>query len=97
SFVNVNEIGLLHLLNHLSRFARMPKIVFPSTRLVYKGVKGTPLAEEAEKEFKTVYASSKYNGEQYLRMHSNLFGLDYTVFRVCVPYANLTARALSYG
>lgn len=96
-FVSVNELGLLHLLNHLRSFSRQPKIVFPSTRLVYKGVEGVPLAEEAEKEFKTIYASSKYSGEQYLQMHRNLFGIEYTVFRVCVPYGNLMASALSYG
>ncbi|RYY82603.1 MAG: NAD-dependent epimerase/dehydratase family protein [Chitinophagaceae bacterium] len=96
-FVNVNELGLLHLLQHLRGFEKKPKIVFPSTRLVYKGAEGKPLAENDEKEFKTIYASSKYNGEQYLEMYRNLFGLDYTVFRVCVPYANLVAGALSYG
>jgi UDP-glucose 4-epimerase len=96
-FVHVNEMGLLHLLQHLRSFTKKPKIIFPSTRLVYKGVEGKPLAEDDEKEFKTIYASSKYNGEQYLAMYRNLFGLDYTVFRVCVPYANLVAKALSYG
>ncbi|TCZ73131.1 NAD-dependent epimerase/dehydratase family protein [Flaviaesturariibacter aridisoli] len=96
-FVSVNELGLLHLLQHLRGMEKKPKIVFPSTRLVYKGAEGKPLAEDDEKEFKTIYASSKYNGEQYLAMYRNLFGLDYTVFRVCVPYANLVAGALSYG
>ncbi|RYY40086.1 MAG: NAD(P)-dependent oxidoreductase [Chitinophagaceae bacterium] len=96
-FVNVNEMGLLHLLQHLRGFSKRPKIVFPSTRLVYKGVADKPLAEDDEKEFKTIYASSKYNGEQYLEMYRNLFGFDYTVFRVCVPYANIVAGALSYG
>lgn len=96
-FVNVNEMGLLHLLQHLRGFNKRPKIVFPSTRLVYKGVENKPLAEDDEKEFKTIYASSKYNGEQYLEMYRNLFGFDYSVFRVCVPYANIVAGALSYG
>ncbi|GAA4321382.1 NAD(P)-dependent oxidoreductase [Flaviaesturariibacter amylovorans] len=97
AFVKVNELGFLHLLQHLRGFTKRPKIVFPSTRLVYKGVTGMPLKEEAEKEFKTLYASSKYNGELYLDMYRNLFGFDYTVFRVCVPYANLVAKSLSYG
>ncbi|RYY98148.1 MAG: NAD(P)-dependent oxidoreductase [Chitinophagaceae bacterium] len=96
-FVAVNELGFLHLLHHLRGFAARPKIVFPSTRLVYKGVTDLPLKEDAEKEFKTIYASSKYNGELYLGMYRNLFGFDYTVFRVCVPYANLVAKSLSYG
>lgn len=96
-FINVNELGLLHLLQHMRSFSHPPKIVFPSTRLVYKGIEGIALAEEAEKEFKTIYASSKFNGEQYLHMHRNLFGINYTVFRVCVPYANLIASGQSYG
>jgi len=96
-FIDVNELGLLRLLQRVRSFSRLPKIVFPSTRLVYKGVEGVALVEEAEKEFKTIYASSKFNGEQYLQMHRNLFGIDYTIFRVCVPYANLVASGQSYG
>lgn len=96
-FIGVNELGLLNLLHHLRGFEKKPKIVFPSTRLVYKGVKNTPLAEDAEKEFKTIYATSKYNGELYLEMYRNLLGFDYTVFRICVPYGNLLGGNLSYG
>lgn len=97
SFINVNEIGFLNLLNRIQSFSKKPKIIFPSTRLVYKGIDGVPLCEDAEKEFKTIYASSKYNGEKYLAMHKNLFELDYTVFRIGVPYGNLVANAMSYG
>ncbi len=96
-FIGVNELGLLNLLDHLRGLEKKPKIIFPSTRLVYKGEKDTPLTEEAEKEFKTIYASSKYNGELYLEMYRNLFGIDYTVFRVCVPYGNLFSDNQSYG
>lgn len=96
-FIDVNELGLLRLLQRVRSFSRLPKIVFPSTRLVYKGVESIALVEEAEKEFKTIYASSKFNGEQYLRMYRNLFGIDYTIFRICVPYANLVASGQSYG
>ncbi|MGY6250757.1 NAD-dependent epimerase/dehydratase family protein [Bosea thiooxidans] len=96
-FINVNEMGLLRLLQRVRNFPRPPKIIFPSTRLVYKGIEGLALPEESEKEFKTIYALSKFNGEQYLAMHRNLFGVDYTIFRVCVPYANLVASEQSYG
>lgn len=97
TFIEVNELGLLRLLERVRSFPKAPKILFPSTRLVYKGVAGIPLSEDAEKEFKTIYASSKFNGEQYLEMHRNLFGLDYTVFRICVPYADLVESGQSYG
>jgi UDP-glucose 4-epimerase len=96
-FVRVNETGLLNILQHLSGSAHKPKVVFPSTRLVYKGQQDVPLTEEAEKEFKTIYASSKYNGELYLEMYRNLYEQPYSVFRICVPYGNAFKSELSYG
>lgn len=96
-YIKVNETGLLHLLQRVKGFSKKPKIIFPSTRLVYKGIEDTPLAEDAPKEFKTIYASSKYNGELYLQMFRNLYGIDYTVFRICVPYGNAVGGQLSYG
>lgn len=96
-FVQVNELGLLHLLNRIKDLPHPPKVIFPSTRLVYKGVKDTPLKEDAEKEWKTVYASSKYNGELYLNMYRRLYGIDYSIFRICVPYGNLLGGNQSYG
>ena len=96
-FIDVNEKGLLHLLDAMRAQESRAKILYPSTRLVYKGIENTPLTEESEKEFKTIYASSKYNGELYLQMHRTYFGLDYAVFRICVPYGNLFDNQFSYG
>jgi UDP-glucose 4-epimerase len=39
--VDVNEKGLLHLLNHIRLSPYRPKIIFPSTRLVYQGADNT--------------------------------------------------------
>ena len=64
---------------------------------MYKGVEDTPLHEESEKEFKTIYASSKYNGELYLKMHRLYYDIDFSVFRICVPYGNLFDANFSYG
>lgn len=96
-FVRVNEIGLLNLLDHYKEAPRKPKIIFPSTRLVYKGVEGLPLIEDAEKECKTVYASSKFAGELYLNMYRNMYGFDHTILRICVPYGQVVDGRLSYG
>lgn len=96
-YIDTNENGLLNLLDEMRVQGSRAKIIYPSTRLVYKGKEKTPLTEDSEKEFKTVYASSKYNGEQYLAMHRNYFGLDFTVFRICVPYGNLFDKSFSYG
>ena len=94
-FISINEIGFLSLLNELRKTQKTPKLIFPSTRLVYKGSK-VELSEEAEKEFKTIYAASKYNGELYLKMYKNLFNFRYTIFRICIPYGNLFEKS-SYG
>lgn len=96
-YVKINEIGLLNILNSLKEQNYKGRIIFPSTRLVYKGIKHTPLKEDAEKEFKTPYAINKYSCEQYLKMYNNMFGLNYTVFRICVPYGNLVGDEYSYG
>lgn len=96
TFVEVNELGLLNVLNAMKKAGSGAKVVFPSTRLVYKG-KEKPLREEDEKEFKTLYAVNKYSCEQFLKMYSNVFGLKYCIFRICVPYGTMLADAGSYG
>lgn len=96
TFLDVNEKALLHLLDEYRRQKSRARIVFPSTRLVYKGGKG-PLREDAEKEFKTVYAMNKFAGEQYLQQYGNVFGVRYCIFRICVPYGSLVPGARSYG
>jgi len=96
-FVEINEIGLLNLLNACRELSHKPKIIFPSTRLVYKGKKDVALKEDDEKEFKTIYALNKYAGEQYLGIYADYFGVKYTVFRICVPYGTLLPGSLSYG
>ncbi|MBK0401721.1 SDR family oxidoreductase [Adhaeribacter sp. BT258] len=97
SFIEVNELGLLNVLDSLKDLNTKPKLIFPSTRLVYKGQENTPLSEDAEKEFRTIYSSSKFNGEKYLEMFRNLYAQPYTVFRICVPYGNVVGGQLSYG
>lgn len=97
SFLSVNEGGLLHLLSRLSRLGPCaPQLVFPSTRLVYKGSE-SPLSEESEKEPKTVYAVNKLASEGYLSAYANRFGIPVAVLRICVPYGSLVASDYSYG
>ena len=44
-YLAVNELGLLHLLDLLRRRGHRPRIVFPSSRLVYRG-RPEPLPED---------------------------------------------------
>ena len=96
-YTRVNDLGLLHLLIKLSPLGRMaPKVIFPSSRLVYRG-SDAPLSEEAPKEAKTVYAANKIACELYLEAYRNRFGIPYAVVRICVPYGNLISSDYSYG
>lgn len=95
-FIEANERFLLKLLNEHKRQDSKGKIIFPSTRLVYKGREGA-LLEDDEKEFKTVYAINKFACETYLEQFHRVYGIDYCIFRICVPYGSLIPGASSYG
>lgn len=96
-YLEVNELGVLNLLNACVEQNVKPQIVFPSSRLVYKGVKDLPLKEDSEKEAKTIYAQNKLAAEGYLKMYENLHGISYTIFRICVVYGNMFDSKYSYG
>ena len=95
-YVAINEIALLNLLDAIRRSPYRPKVVFPSTRLVYKG-RDIPLNEENEKESKTVYAANKIACEGYLQAYHDSFDIPYTVFRICIPYGNMLNNDYSFG
>lgn len=96
-YVRVNLLGLLNLIEAIRKSNPSIRIVFPSSRLVYRGKTNQPLSEESEKECKTIYALTKLAGEAALEMYRNAFGLNYTIYRICVPYGNLLGNDYSYG
>lgn len=93
---SINEIGLINLLDAIRKSPYRPKVVFPSTRLVYKGV-DKPLKETDEKESKTIYSVNKIACESLLQAYKASFDIPYTVFRICIPYGNLLATDYSFG
>ncbi len=96
-FLDVNEQGLLRLLMRLAPMGKQaPRIIFPSTRLVYKG-SDEPLSEDAPKEAKTVYAANKLACEYLLQAYHVRHGIPYAVVRICVPYGSLVSSDYSYG
>jgi len=95
-FVNVNELGLLHLLDKIHSEKCYPKIIFPSTRLVYKGSESL-LREDSPKATGTVYAVNKLACEGYLSAYHKTFGISYNVFRIGVPFGNRLKSGESYG
>lgn len=95
-YISINEIALLNLLDAIRNSEYRPKVIFPSTRLVYKGY-DKPLKEEDEKETKTIYAANKLACEGYLQAYHDSFDIPYTVFRICIPYGNLLSTDYSFG
>ena len=95
-YLEANELSLLHLLDLLVRRGHRPRVVFPSSRLVYQG-RPEPLAEDAPKEAKTVYAANKLACEAFLEAYRHAHEIPHTIFRICVPYGNFLGNAYSYG
>lgn len=95
-YIEINEIGLLNVLDVIRHSSFRPRIIFPSTRLVYKGV-DRPLKENDAKEAKTIYALNKLACENLLGMYQNNFEIPYTILRLCLPYGNLHSEEYSYG
>ncbi|MGM9978886.1 MAG: NAD-dependent epimerase/dehydratase family protein [Clostridium sp.] len=97
NYIDINEKILLNILYVYIKKKSKAKIIFPSTRLVYKGKHNTPLKEDDDKEFKTIYAINKFCCEQYLKIYNNVYGINYCIFRICVPYGTIISEASSYG
>lgn len=95
-YVSINELGLLNLLDSIRMSEHRPKVVFPSTRLVYKGY-DMPLKEGDVKETKTIYAVNKIACEGYLQAYHDSFDIPFTVFRICIPYGNMLSTDYSFG
>jgi UDP-glucose 4-epimerase len=64
--------------------------------LVYEG-SDRPLKEDATKKPKTIYALNKLVCENLLELYKNTFGINYTVYRICVPYGNAIGADYSFG
>ena len=95
-YLAANELGLLHLLDLLRRRGHRPRVVFPSSRLVYAG-RTEPLDESAPKESKTIYAANKIACEAFLNAYWAACQIPFVVYRICVPYGNLLGGSFSYG
>ena len=96
TFTSANELGLNNILNAISHSPYRPRVVFPSSRLVYKG-SDKALKEDAKKETKTIYSVNKLACEGLLSAYSCMFDMPYTIFRICVPFGNLLSKDYSFG
>lgn len=97
TFIDVNEKILLNILSVYCELKSRSKIIFPSTRLLYKGNNKQKLNENSENEFNTIYAMNKFACENYLKMYHNIFDVQYCIFRICVVYSTSVGNTNSYG
>ena len=96
SYIDINEKGLLLVLQRLMSLGKKaPKIIFPSSRLVYRG--GATVNEESVLEPRSVYAANKIACEGLLSAYYHRYGIRYAVLRICVPFGNYLDRKYSYG
>lgn len=96
-YVIGNEITLLNILDCMRSVEEPPRIVFPSSRLVYEGKSGKLLRESDSLACLTVYAANKIACERYLAMYALNYSIPYSIFRICVPYGNQSDEAYSFG
>lgn len=95
-YININEICLLNLLWSCVKSKSRAKIIYPSSRLVYKSSL-SPVNEESDLDSKSVYAVTKIACEKYLKIFNDIYGLKFNIFRICVPYGTLIPNISSYG
>ena len=96
AFVDVNEKILLNLLKVYTDKKSTARLIYPSSRLVYKNT-NLPLTEKAQLEGLSVYAVNKIACENYIKTYNSLFGVEYTIFRIAIPFGELNPACTDYG
>ncbi|WP_013179630.1 NAD-dependent epimerase/dehydratase family protein [Methanococcus voltae] len=81
---NINIIGILNLLEAM-RKNDVNKIVFSSSCAIYGNPQYLPIDENHPLKALSPYGLSKITGEEYIKLYSELYGIDYTILR----YANV--------
>jgi UDP-glucose 4-epimerase len=96
-FILGNEVTLVNLLNVIKDLEIKPKVIFPSTRLIYQGSE-SEIDENSILDPKSVYSVNKLACENYLKIFGNCFDIDYTIFRISLPFGSIVPQyRLSYG
>ncbi len=96
SFIDINEKVLINILNAVAGKKAHCRIVYPSSRLVYKDM-AKPLSEEDELSPKSIYALNKFFAEKSINIFSQMYGVNYTIFRIAIPFGVLNENSSSYG
>lgn len=83
----VNIIGLLNLLDIVKDFNIKNFIYISSGGALSKEIKHNEKSKESDiPQLKSPYAISKYTGEKYIELYSNMYNFDYTILRYSNVY-----------
>jgi UDP-glucose 4-epimerase len=96
AFIDVNEKALLNILTAYVEKKSRCRILYPSSRLVYQQ-SDTPLKEDAPLEGRSIYALNKIAAEGYLKLFNHLYGVEYTIFRIAIPFGKMNPDSMDYG
>jgi len=80
-----NVLGTLNLLEAV-RKSNVKKIIFASSILVYKNLTKTKETDLAYYNGVYPYGLEKIIGEEYIKIYSQLYGIDYTLLRISGVY-----------
>jgi len=95
---DINVTGTINLLEAM-RYNNTKRIVYASTVWVYSSV-GLPMAIGEDNYLlppKHIYTATKLTGEYYCQCYSELYGLEYTIFRYGIPYGPGHDRAVLFA
>lgn len=80
-----NVLGTLNLLEAV-RNSNVKKIIYASSVLVYKDLTKTKETDSVGYNGIYPYGFEKFIGEEYIKMYSQLFGIDYLILRITGVY-----------
>ncbi len=83
---NINVRGTISVLD-AARRSGVERVIYGSTTWVYSDAEGDVVDEETSIPPPAhLYTATKLTGEYYCRSYSDLYGIDYTIFRYGIPY-----------
>ena len=96
-YIHVNEVIFLNILSTYVLKKSNAKIIYPSSRLIFKSNNYGKVFEDSEIECKSVYAVTKWASENYLKVFANLYDIKYNILRICTTFGTLIESKGTYG
>ncbi|HDS09524.1 MAG TPA: NAD-dependent epimerase/dehydratase family protein [Firmicutes bacterium] len=84
--LDINGKGMLNILTACVKNNTTARIIFISSRLVYGKVSRLPVKETDPVNPGNIYSIHKLLGEYYMRLYSELYGLNTLILRLTNPY-----------